>query len=312
MRIIRDLALCSAEYKAAVIALGNFDGVHLGHQAILREAIAIAKKRSAPSAVMTFDPHPREFFAPNQKKLRICSLRSKIELFSGLGVDVLFLVRFNKTFSSLSPESFVSNVLHHDLAASHVVSGYNFAFGKNRSGNTEFLTKISKQLGFGFTACEAIYDASGVSISSSAIRDHLAAGNVKKASELLGRTYTIEGKVRHGQKNGQKLGFPTANLSLKSLFSPRYGVYAVRFIIENEKQWHNGVVNLGIRPTFNQTEPLLEVHGFDIQHDLYGKRIRVELVEHVRDERRFPNIDALKSQITLDCIQTKSILQNQP
>ena len=319
MRIIRDFTFCASECKGAVVALGNFDGVHLGHQAILEKAIALAKAAGVPSAVMTFEPHPREFFAKNKKRLRISSLHSKVKIFSDMGIDTLFLVRFNQHFASLSPESFVADVLCRNFGVSHVVTGYNFAFGKNRRGDTAFLEQQALQRGFGFSACDAVHD-NEIPISSSAIRGLLAAGDVKKASTLLGRPYCIEGRVRHGQKNGQKMGFPTANLSLQSLFTPRYGIYAVRFSILTSPSpisgepngggnyIYEGAANLGIKPTFDDQEPLLEVHGFDMNQNLYGKRLCVELVNFIRDEWKFDGMDALKAQIAKDCEQAKQLL----
>jgi len=309
MQIIRDFSALLPKYKGAVVALGNFDGVHLGHRAILQNAVTLAKQYGAPAAVMTFEPHPREFFAKDGKKLRISSFHSKVKNFADMGIELLFLVRFNARFASLSPESFVADVLHRDLGAKHIVTGYNFAFGKNRGGNTAFLKAQAEHLDFGFTACGAVQDASGVTISSSAIREFLATGNVKKASALLGRPYSIDGRVRHGQKKGRELGFPTANLSLDKLFAPRYGIYAARFTVEgNPGRNYNGAANLGIRPTFDLTQPLLEVHGFDMDEQLYGRRIAVELVEFLRDEQRFDNVEALKSQIAKDCQQARSLL----
>ena len=309
MRIIRDFQSCPPESRNAAVALGNFDGVHLGHQSILNKAVSLAETENIPSAVMTFEPHPREFFAKDGKRLRISSFHDKVELFAGLGINTLFLVRFNARFASLSPTAFVDEVLCRELGVRHVVTGYNFAFGKGRAGDTAFLEAQAQQKGFGFTACPAVYSARGEAISSSAIRGFLTAGEVKKASALLGRPYTISGIVRRGQRNGHKLGFPTANVSLRNLFTPRYGVYAVRFRIADDKGWHNGVANLGIKPTFGHTEPLLEVHGFDMNRDLYGQRISVELVEFIREERRFDGMEAVQIQIAADCGQARKILQ---
>jgi len=309
MQIIRDFSALTPKHKGAVVALGNFDGVHLGHRAILQNAIALAKQYNVPAAVMTFEPHPREFFAKDGKKLRITSFHSKVQSFADMGIELLFLVRFNARFASLSPESFVTDVLHRDLEAKHIVTGYNFAFGKNRGGDTAFLKMQAERLGFRFTACDAVQDTAGATISSSAIRECLAKGDIKKASALLGRPYSIDGKVRHGQQKGRELGFPTANLSLGRLFAPRYGVYAVRFTAETQPHHqYTGVANLGIRPTFDLTEPLLEVHGFDMNRQLYGERITVELVEFLRDEQRFENIESLKSQIAKDCQHARSLL----
>jgi riboflavin kinase / FMN adenylyltransferase len=301
MRIIRDFASCPPEYKGCVVALGNFDGVHIGHQAILKETLSQAKHYGVPAAVMTFEPHPREFFDKERKKLRISSFKHKIACFEKAGIDIMFLVRFNRSFASLSPTDFVGDVLCDHVGARHVVTGYNFAFGKGRMGDIAFLHQEAASREFGYTACAAVGD----NVSSSAIRTLLSQGSVTEVSALLGRPYSIEGTVRHGQKNGRKLGFPTANLSLKNLYVPRYGVYAVRFHVKHESKHYDGVANIGIRPTFNLNEPLLEVHGFDMNQDLYGKHITVEFVKCLRDEQPFENVEMLKSQITKDCEQAR-------
>ena len=274
MRIIRDFQSCPPACQGAVIALGNFDGVHLGHRAIIKEAVALAKRYGVPAAVMTFEPHPREFFAKARgaepEPLRLTSFYSKVSRLRESGIDQLFLMRFNAQTASLSAEAFVGTILQRDLKAKHIVTGYNFAFGKGRGGDTAFLAEASKRLGFGFSSCDAVHDANGNAISSSAIRTLLAAGDIAQASALLGRPYRIEGKVRHGQKRGRELGFPTANIPMKKLFSPRYGVYAVRFSTQSDPHTHyTGVANLGVKPTFALREPMLEVHGFDMSKDLY-------------------------------------------
>lgn len=308
MRIIRDLQACPATYHSCVIALGNFDGVHLGHQAILRTAIQQAATQGVPAAVMTFEPHPREFLT-QAPAMRILSLRQKIQIFQRIGIDILFLARFNSAFARLNAEEFVITILCHQLKASHVVTGYNFAFGHNRTGNTEFLDRQATRHHFGFTACPAIRDAGGHTISSSAIRQCLAAGDVRRANHLLGHAYTLEGRVRQGQQNGHKLGFPTANLTFGKCVPPRYGVYSVRFRVGEETRVYNGVANIGVRPTFDgSSAPLLEVHGLDMKRDLYGQRLSVELVDFIRDECRFESLAALSTQIEKDCITARSML----
>jgi riboflavin kinase/FMN adenylyltransferase len=299
MRILRDPSACPDIYKGATVALGNFDGVHLGHQAILRHCVATAKASGAPAAVMTFEPHPREFFSKNGEKLRLHSFRDKVELLESMGIEALFAVRFNRRLASLSAQAFVEELLHKTLSVRHVVTGTNFAFGHNRQGNTEFLDKTAALLGMGYTACPPVFDAEGKPISSSAIRTALAAGDVKKAAALLGRPYRISGHVQRGDGRGRTLGFPTANLSLGHLFKPRFGIYAVRIAIENDG-WNNGVASLGVKPMFGAHDPLLEAHLFDRNDELYGRRIRVELASFIRDEQRFDDVEALKQQMAED------------
>jgi riboflavin kinase/FMN adenylyltransferase len=308
MRIIRDTASCPPDYKCAAVALGNFDGVHRGHQEILRHAVAIAKAEGVKAAVMTFEPHPREFFSKSHEKLRLYPFRDKVELLEAVGIEALFVMRFNKKSASVSAYDFVGSLLHRQLGVRHVVTGYNFAFGHNREGNTEFLDKTAASLGIGYTACPPVYDAAGAPVSSSAIRAALAAGDVKKAAMLLGRPYAISGRVRRGEGRGQTLGFPTANLSLVHLFKPRLGIYAVRVAIGDD--WCKAVASIGAKPTFGAYEPLLEVHVFDRNETLYGKRLHVELLEFLRDEQRFDNAEALKLQMTDDCRKAREVLRD--
>jgi riboflavin kinase/FMN adenylyltransferase len=306
MRIVRNFAACPPQFKNAVVALGNFDGVHLGHRAILRHTIATAQSSDAPSAVMTFEPHPREFFNPAGGKLRIYPFRRKVKLLAEAGIDALFLVRFNRKFAAQSAQSFIEGILHENLAVRHVVTGYNFAFGHNREGNTEFLDHTAKKLGMGYSAYPPVHDAQGQAVSSSAIRGHLAAGDMAAASALLGRDYAIEGYVRHGERRGRQLGFPTANIALPRLFKPRFGIYAVR--VQVDGAWLDGVASLGINPTFGVIQPLLEVHIFDTNRDLYGQYLRVEMRHYLREEARFDSLDALRAQMAEDCRQAREIL----
>lgn len=307
MHIIRDFSDCPPAYKGAVIALGNFDGVHMGHQAILRDCVALARASNVPAAVMTFEPHPREFFAKDKPKLRIYPFRRKVELLREAGIDALFLVRFNRDFAALSGLDFVQTVLHQKLAVRHVVTGYNFAFGRGREGNTHLLEQIAEREGFGFTACPALHDAQGHVVSSSAIREALAAGHIRQAAAWLGRPYGMAGRVVHGDKRGRELGFPTANIPLTSLFKPRFGIYAVRVKVENT--WHDAVASLGVKPTFGLHAPMLEVHLFNMQRDLYGKRLQVEYVDFMRDEERFSSVEALRAQMEADSLQAKELLK---
>jgi len=307
MRIIRDFQSCPPESQGAVVALGNFDGVHKGHQEILDQCIAAARAYKVPAAVMTFEPHPREFFSKTHERLRLCSFRRKVALMEEMGIDTMFLVRFNRQFSSLSAANFVDEVLHQQLAVKHVVTGYNFAFGKNRTGTTDYLETRAHEFEFGFTACPPVQDDGGV-ISSSAIRHLLAGGEVKKAASLLGRPYVMEGRVRRGHQRGRSIGFPTANISLNRLFKPRFGVYAVRATI-NDGKAYDAIANIGVKPTVGGGEqPLLEVHFFDTSQEMYGKIIQVTAIDFIRDERKFDSLEALKAQIGMDCIKARGML----
>lgn len=306
MRIIRDMSAYPEALRGAVLALGNFDGVHRGHKAILDTCVDKALELKRPAAVMTFCPHPREFFAPMQPALRLSSLAEKLSALRASGIAAVFLARFNAGFAAMGAESFVRDLLHRQLAARHIVTGYNFAFGKGRSGDTEFLAALASQLGMGYTACPAVMDAGGEVVSSSRIRHALAAGDVKGAAALLGRPYVIEGRVRGGDKRGRAMGFPTANLPLTQLFVPRLGVYAARIMWGEEAA--PAVVNIGIRPTFGGTTPVLEAHALREVPALYGLRLRVALQAFIRDERRFDSADALKAQIGEDCRAAAMVL----
>lgn len=306
MNIIRDLAHCPSSCKGAVIALGNFDGVHLGHQSILAECVGLAKAHNAPAAVMTFEPHPRQFFSASHQALRIYSLKQKIELLRDFGIGTLFMMRFNQALASTTADAFVEELLHKTLGVTHVVTGYNFAFGKGRAGNTQFLTEKARALNFGFTAHAQINTSTGKTISSSAIRAALTEGDTRTASAMLGRPYAISGHVLHGEKRGRTIGFPTLNLSLADLFKPRFGVYAARVVIDGAR--YNAVANLGIKPTFGTHAPLLEAHCFDFAREVYGKEARVQLVEFIREEQKFASLDALKHQIAKDGERAKELL----
>lgn len=306
MQIIRDFERCPAAAQQSVLALGNFDGVHRGHQSILKHCVDFARTENRPAAAMTFEPHPREFFKRSAEPIRIYPFREKAELLKASGLDFLFVARFNARFAAMTADDFVGKVLCEQLKVRHVVTGYNFAFGKGRGGDTHALTEAAAARGFGFTACQAV-EEEGKTVSSSAVREALAAGDVALASHMLGRPYAIGGFVRHGSQEGQKLGFPTANLSLTGLFKPRFGIYAARASIEGKKPVV-AAVSLGIKPTFPGAEPLLEAHLFGVDESLYGRRLSVELVRYLREEKKFDSLQALRDQIEADCKQVKKML----
>jgi len=310
MRIIRDFEHCPKEEKGAVVALGNFDGLHLAHQAILKACIQEAEKLSAKPAVMTFEPHPREFFARDHQPLRILTLRRKLRLFSEMGIKTIFMARFNKKLAATSAEDFICELLHRQLGARHIVTGFNFAFGRNREGNTEFLEAMAEKLGIGFTRVAQIKTKEGRDISSSAIRTLLMLGKMSEVATLLGHPYSIGGRVRSGDQRGRALGFPTANLWLKTLFRPRFGIYAARVRFENG-DIHDAVASLGIRPMFVTDRPLLEVHCFDLSRMFYGEYIDVQLLDFIREEKKFDTTELLRGQMAVDCDVAKRILSKQ-
>ena len=312
MRIFRHYENLPSDLKGAAIAIGNFDGVHLGHRGVIGEASRIARAAGIPWGVMTFEPHPRMFFKPDQPGFRITPLRAKSHAIADLDADFMVVLRFDAELAGLSAHDFVENVLVNSLGVSHVVCGYDFSFGKGREGDCEFLLHAGKNCGFGLTAVGAIDDPDGKAYSSTRVRTCLQNGDVRGAALLLNRPFEITGRVTHGDERGRTIDFPTANIYLDDYLEPKRGVYAVRAAIETmeEPLWIDGVANLGIRPTFGKTEPVLEVFLFDFDEDLYDRHLRVQLIDFIRPEQKFDGLDALKSQINTDCQQARKILNS--
>ena len=308
MRVFRHFEALPAAVRGAAVAVGNFDGVHLGHRAVIDEAGVIAKDAGRPWAVLTFEPHPRRLFDPKAPPFRLTPFHAKARAIQALGVDVLVVQRFNRAFSMLTAESFVSDVLARGIGASHVVAGYDFVFGNKRKGDCRLLLSMGKRLGFGFTAVNAVQDPSGQVYSSTRVRECLAAGDPKGAQAVLGRPFEIEGRVIQGDKRGRVIGFPTANLRLGQYLRPATGVYAVKVAIGGGEEWRDGVANLGNRPTFAGQDVLLETFLFDFSGDLYGRRLRVRLVDYLRPEKKFDGIAELKAQIAADTARARQIL----
>ncbi len=290
------------------MAIGNFDGVHKGHQAVIHEAGLIARDEDRPWAVLTFEPHPRKLFVPDQPPFRLTPFAAKAEAIEALGVDLLIVQRFDKTFSQMEAKDFVTEALVGGLNASHVVAGYDFVFGHKRSGHCDLLLALGREHGFGFTAVNAIEDSAGAVYSSTRVRECLADGDMKGAKALLGRDFQYRGRIMHGQRRGQQIGFPTANMALRQAICPRLGVYAIRAQAGKTDAWRDGAANIGVRPTFGGEGVDLEVYLFDFDGDLYGQRMRVRLVEFLRDEKKFDGIDDLKAQIALDVKKAKEVL----
>lgn len=305
MHLFRTLHNLPPAATGAVVAIGNFDGMHLGHRAVLQEATRRAQESGAPLAAMIFEPHPREFFSPTHAPFHIYPLRKKLSLLAAEGVNILYMPRFNTAFSGLSADSFC-RLLAEALHVRHVVTGEGFVFGHKRGGDTAMLRARAEALGFGYTAVEPVEEG-GAPISSSRIRLLLQEGDIQAANALLGRAYAIEGRVMHGDGRGRQLGFPTANIPLGRILPPAYGVYAVRVELPGGGE-ARGVANIGLRPTFGgDSTPRLEAHLFDFSGDVYGRRLRVELVRHLRAERKFDGIEALKAQIAEDVERAKKM-----
>ena len=311
MQIIRHFHSLPENALKATIAIGNFDGVHLGHRAVINEAGLIARDERVPWAVLTFEPHPRQMFSPNQDHFRLTPLRAKAREIEAMGVDFLIVQRFNKAFSQIKAEDFVMNALVQNLGARHVVSGYDFVFGHNRGGHCDLLLAMGKKEGFGFTAVSAISDNTGKIYSSTRVRERLKNADPVGAAKVLGRDFELSGRVVHGNHLGRKLNYPTANIHLGSYIRPTNGIYAVRVLIEGDtkNQWLDGAANIGVRPTIGGNEIIFEVFLIDFKADLYGKYLRVQLVEYLRKEKKFDGLDALKAQMAIDTENARKVLK---
>ncbi len=303
MRIFRHYAELPDAIKGGVVALGNFDGIHLGHQRVIGIALDAAKARGVACGVMSFEPHPRSVFQPDLPPFTLTPFRIRARLIESLGVDFLLLQHFDLAFAAHTADQFVDQVLVEGLGVAEVVVGYDYHFGRGRKGNVDTLKEMAGRNGFTVTSISPVTTVDGMVYSSSHIRDALEEGRPRDAASLLGRYWEIEGRVEHGDRRGRTIGFPTANIQLDDYLRPATGVYAVRAGIDKgaATEWLPGVANLGHRPTFDKADPLLEVHLFDFAGDIYGRHLRVALVDYLRPERKFAGPDALKAQIELDC-----------
>lgn len=311
MRIFRHYTDLPENARGSVVAIGNFDGIHKGHQVVINEAGFIARALNKPWAVMTFEPHPDALFKPDAEPFRLTTMRTKAQMIEQLGVDELLIQHFDFAFAGLTAAQFVEEVLVNGLGASHVVAGYDFQFGQKRQGDCDTLLHMGRANGFGFTAVPKVTDEQGIVYSSTRVRDYLKAGDARGAAHVLERPFEVEGRVEHGDARGRQLGFPTANVVLGDFLRPALGVYAIRAGVDEDGRvtWINGVCNVGKRPTFDKGEDvILEAHLFDFEGDLYGKHLRVQLLERLRPEQKFDGLDALKAQIVLDCEKAREIL----
>jgi riboflavin kinase / FMN adenylyltransferase len=311
MRLFRHYTDLPEDARGSVVALGNFDGVHLGHRIVIGAAADLAKATGAPLAVLTFEPHPRTLFRPDDPPFRLTPFRIKARHIEELGVDLLFVIHFDPAFSHKTADQFVEEVLVAGLGVRHVVAGYDFVFGHKRGGDIGLLYQRARTHGFGATEVKPAADTSGGVYSSTRIRQLLVDGNPRAAASVLGRPWEVEGRVEHGDQRGRTIGFPTANLELGEYLRPRYGVYAVRAGVDHGTHtvWTDGVANFGRRPTVDGLRELLEVHLFDFSDDLYGKHLRVQMIDFIRPEQKFESFDALKQQIIADAQSARNILK---
>lgn len=297
MQLIRGIHNIRAEHAGCVLTIGNFDGVHLGHVAVLKGLMQDAEQYGLPSTVMLFEPQPQEFFAKNKAPARLTRLRDKLALLDRLGIDRVICVKFDKEFASMDAEQFVRNVLIKKLGVKALTVGDDFKFGKNRQGDFDMLSAIGAELNM-YVKSTASLRRDDCRVSSTLIRAALAQGDLDSAHQMLGHTYAISGRVIHGWKKGRELGFRTANIALKRQVIPVQGVFAVKVYLDNRVL--NGVANIGTKPTLNGTKALLEVHVFDFDENVYGRFLKVELVKKLRDEKKFETLAQLTEQIASD------------
>jgi len=294
------------DLRGGVIALGNFDGFHAGHQAVVGRAVRHARDEGRPAIVATFDPHPVRFFKPDVPPFRLTTLDQRQELFAAAGADAMLILPFDATLAGTTAEDFITELLLDRYGAAGVVTGADFVFGKGRGGNVVTLAEHARRLGF-FTEMVAPVDDAEEVISSSRIREALQAGDCATATRLLTRPFTVRNVVQHGDKNGRLLGFPTANLEMGQYLRPRYGIYAVTGKLPDGRIL-KGAANIGIRPSFDPPKELLEPHFFDFSEDLYGQEIDVAFHAFIRTEAKFDSMDALMAQIAADCDAAKRLL----
>jgi riboflavin kinase/FMN adenylyltransferase len=298
--------------KPVALVIGNFDGVHLGHQAMLSRLKETSKRLNLASCVMTFEPHPREFFAPDQAPTRLTSLREKLELLAEYGVDQVQICRFNYDFAKIGAKEFVAHILQQGLAAQWVLVGDDFRFGARRAGDLAMLRSLSSSYGFEVEEMST-YNVDGIRVSSTAVRKALSSDDLGLARRLLGRPYSISGKVVNGDKLGRRIGFPTANMQLRHNRPPLSGIFAVEVrgaLDTSPQQVTRGVASLGVRPTVHEDgKPVLEVHLFDFNQEIYGQQLRMDFLHKLRDEEKYSDLDTLIRQIRLDVENAKKYFQ---
>ncbi|MEJ6788602.1 bifunctional riboflavin kinase/FAD synthetase [Brevundimonas sp. BR2-1] len=305
--IVTDWRALPDGLKGAAVAIGAFDGVHRGHQAVIADAREAAQRLGAPLAVVSFDPHPRRWFQPDAARFRLMTPAQMARAMEPLGVDILYLLPFDAGMAAMSDEAFAREILSGGLGILHAAVGFDFTYGKGRSGSPEGLRRHGETLGFTVSVTDRVDDPGGLKLSSSAVREALHAGDMARAAAILGRPFAIEGQVVHGDKRGRTIGVPTANIGMGDYMRPAYGVYATRTRLPDGRML-DGVASLGVRPMYQLAEPLLEVWLFDFDEDLYGQTIETELIAFLRGEMVFDGLDALKVQIDADAAAARAIL----
>jgi riboflavin kinase/FMN adenylyltransferase len=308
VEVIRGWRDLPTSQRGAAVAVGAFDGVHRGHQAVIASAREAAQRLGVPLGVVSFDPHPRRWFQPEAAPFRLMTADQMARALAPLGVDRLYLIPFDGEMAGMTDEAFARRVLSEGLGIAHAAVGFDFTFGKGRSGSPALLRTYGETLGFTVSVTDRIDDASGLKLSSSAVREALKAGDMDRAAAILGRPFAIQGEVIHGDKRGRTIGVPTANIAMGDYMRPAYGVYATRARLPDGRII-NGVANLGVRPMFEIDAPLLEVWLLDFNESLYGQTIETELVAFLRGEMKFDGLDALKVQIEADAAAARRVLR---
>ena len=309
MRIIRDTVFIDPADRGAAAAIGNFDGVHIGHRAVIDLTRKAAEAAGAPLGIMTFEPHPREFFGRADAPFRLMNAEAKANRLAKLGVERLYEVPFNAALAALTPREFAQKIIVDQLGLVHVVVGADFCFGKDRKGTVEDLTAFGAEMGFGVTVAPLVA-VDSKDVSSTAIRQALSDGKPRDAAAMLGHWHRIEGEVIRGDQRGRDLGYPTANMSITGLHPPKFGVYAVKVDVLGgpHKGTYDGAASIGVRPMFGENIPNCETFIFDFKGDLYGTHLSVALVDFLRPELKFDGLEALITQMDADCDQARAIL----
>lgn len=309
IRVIRGWKDLPPGDRGAAVAMGSFDGVHLGHQQVIALAAQAASDLGAPLGVITFDPHPRVYFRPDEPAFRLMKTDQQARALEKLNVDILYVLPLDAELADMTDRAFAAQVLHDGLGARHVAVGFDNSFGKGRSGTPDAMRAYGQEMGFGVTVASPVGDLDGDKFSSTAVRDALREGRPEDAAEILGRPFAIEGPVQRGRQLGRQLGFPTANVDLGDYVSPRFGVYATRTRLSDGREFA-GVANIGVNPTVQGvTQPLLEVWLFDFDEDIYDRVIETDLIAFLRPEEKFESLEIMTAQIMRDAEQAKQILR---
>lgn len=308
IRVIRGWKDLPPGDRGAALAMGNFDGVHLGHQKVIELAARAAEALSAPLGVITFDPHPRVYFRPDEPAFRLMKTDQQARALEKLNVDMLYVLPLTAELAGMTDREFATRVLHEGLGARHVAVGFDNSFGKGRTGTPQTMKAYGQEMGFGVSVAEPVGDGGVAKFSSTAVRDALREGRPEVAAEVLGRPFAIEGPVQRGRQLGRKLGFPTANVDLADYVTPRFGVYATRTRLSDGRELA-GVANIGVNPTVTGvTKPLLEVWLFDFDEDIYDRVIETDLIAFLRPEEKFSSLEVMTQQVMADAARAREIL----